>query len=51
MWTFRNELEPRWDYLKAYEHGLIPNTKTWDRQHQEEHHVASLQIEDLLQTN
>ena len=26
MWTFRNELEPRWDYLKAYEQGLIPSS-------------------------
>ena len=27
MWTFRNELEPRWDYLKAYEQDLIPSSK------------------------
>ena len=28
MWTFRNELEPRWDYLKAYELGLIPSNNS-----------------------
>ena len=29
MWTFRNELETRWAYLKAYEQGLIPSTTTY----------------------
>ena len=23
MWTFRNELEPRWSYLEAYDNGWI----------------------------
>ena len=27
MWTFHNELEPRWSYLEAYKQGLIPSTK------------------------
>lgn len=26
MWTARNEIEPRWDYLKAYEKGWITNS-------------------------
>jgi hypothetical protein len=23
LWTFRNELEPKWDYIKAYDLGWI----------------------------
>jgi len=26
MWTFRNELETRWNYLEAYKQGLIPSS-------------------------
>ena len=25
MWTFRNELEPRWNYITAYDNGWIKN--------------------------
>ena len=30
MWTFRNELEPRWSYIEAYNYGLIPSTMAND---------------------
>lgn len=25
MWTVRNELEPRWNYITAYDNGWIKN--------------------------
>ena len=25
MWTVRNELEPRWNYIKSYDNGWIKN--------------------------
>lgn len=25
MWTFRNELEPRWNYITAYDNGWLPS--------------------------
>ena len=28
LWTFRNELEVKWDYIKAYEKGWIKHPKT-----------------------
>jgi len=27
LWTFRNELEAKWDYIKAYEKGWIKHPK------------------------
>jgi len=27
FWNFRNELEPRWDYLKAYDAGWLQSPK------------------------
>ena len=28
MWTVRNELEPRWNYITAYDKGWIKNQTT-----------------------
>ena len=28
MWTVRNELEPRWNYIKSYDKGWIKNKTT-----------------------
>lgn len=28
MWTFRNELEPRWSYLQAFDEGWINQNKS-----------------------
>ena len=28
MWTVRNELEPRWNYVTAYDNGWVKNNST-----------------------
>ena len=35
MWTFRNELEPRWSYTESYDQGLIPERKPKTQQNAE----------------
>ena len=31
FWTFRNELEPRWNYITAYDNGWLPSNQTEDK--------------------
>jgi len=35
MWTARNQLEPRWNYLTSYDKGWIKNKSTATAQAQE----------------
>ncbi len=28
FWTFRNELEPRWNYITAYDNGWLPSNQS-----------------------
>lgn len=31
MWTVRNELEPRWNYIQAYDKGWVKNKSEDDQ--------------------
>ena len=46
MWTFRNELEPRWSYLQSYKQGLIPSTKPYSNEEAVEENQDEKFIQD-----
>ena len=46
MWTFRNELEPRWSYLQSYKQGLIPSTKPYSTEEAVEENQDEKFIQD-----
>lgn len=40
MWTFRNELEPRWSFLESYDAGWIKPQEAHAEIHEQHHSVA-----------